>query len=275
MKIGLHIRNSGPFATRELIGDCAVIADANPAIDDLWVYDHLAIPPDEAEGSDGYYLDPLATLAFIAAITQRVRIGTRVLILPYRPALPTAKWIASVQHLSGGRLQMGVGVGWMEAEFRALDVDRSRRGRITDETLAFLNACFDADGDRMTANGQTFLFRPRPERPPIYVGGRAPHALRRAAAHGDGWAVPSGRPDDLREPIAALKRLFADAGKPAPEILVQMKTPAGGLDAATLAGDVRAMADVGVTRISIGASYESVEQFEDIVEVAAQLGSGG
>ena len=115
MKIGLHIRNSGRFATGDLIRDCAQIADANTAIDDLWVYDHIAIPPDEAEGSEGYYLDPLATLAFLAAVTERVKIGTRVLILPYRAALPTAKWIASLQVLSGGRLQLGVGVGWMEA----------------------------------------------------------------------------------------------------------------------------------------------------------------
>ena len=205
MKIGLHIRNSGRFATRDMIRRCAQIADANTAIDDLWVYDHIAIPPDEAAGSEGYYLDPLATLAFLAAVTERVKIGTRVLILPYRAALPTAKWIASIQQLSGGRLQLGAGVGWMEAEFRALGVDRSRRGSITDETLAFIKGCFDAKEDEVTANGQKFLFRPNPQKPPIYVGGQAPHALRRAVQYGDGWAVPSGEPDDLRAPIAELR----------------------------------------------------------------------
>lgn len=178
MKIGLHIRNSGRFATRDMIRRCAQIADANTAIDDLWVYDHIAIPPDEAAGSEGYYLDPLATLAFLAAVTERVKIGTRVLILPYRAALPTAKWIASIQQLSGGRLQLGAGVGWMEAEFRALGVDRSRRGSITDETLAFIKGCFDAKEDEVTANGQKFLFRPNPKshlfmwaaRPPTRCG---------------------------------------------------------------------------------------------------------
>ena len=92
-----------------------------------------------------------------------------MLILPYRPALPTAKAIATVQELSGGRLRLGVGVGWMEAEFRALGVPRARRGRDTDETLAFLKRCFEADVVR--ANEQDFLFLPRPPRPPIYVGG--------------------------------------------------------------------------------------------------------
>jgi probable F420-dependent oxidoreductase len=255
-----------------MIRDCAKIADANAAIDDIWVYDHIAIPPDEAEGSEGYYLDPLATLAFIAAVTERVKIGTRVLILPYRPALPTAKWIASIQQLSGGRLLLGAGVGWMEAEFRALGIDRSKRGRITDETLAFINGCFDARNDEMDANGQKFLFRPNPKRPPIYVGGQAPHALRRAVKYGDGWAVPSGEPDDLREPIAELRRLFEDAQRPAPEILVQLKIPANGPDTKALTGRIEALADVGVTRISLGASYETVEAFRGITDIATRLG---
>lgn len=271
MKIGLHIRNSGPFATRDTIRQCAQIADECTAIDDLWVYDHIAIPPDEAEGSDGYYLDPLATLSFVAAVTDRIKIGTRVLILPYRPALPTAKWIASIQALSGNRLQLGVGVGWMEAEFRALGVDRSKRGGIADETLSFINRCFDSENDEIEENGQTFLFRPNPRKPPIYVGGQAPHALRRAVQFGDGWAVPSGEPDGLRDPIAELRQLFDAAGKPAPEILVQMKTPATGLDTIALNNRIEALAEVGVTRISIGASYETTDEFRGITELASRL----
>lgn len=272
MKIGLHIRNSGPHATRGTVRACAEMADANAAIDDLWVYDHVAIPPDEAEGSEGYYLDPLATLAFVAAVTERVKIGTRVLILPYRPALPTAKWIASVQALSGGRLQLGVGVGWMAAEFQALGVDRSKRGRITDETLAFFNRCFGSGDEAMTANGQEFLFRPNPPRPPLYVGGQPPHAFRRAVDYGDGWAVPSGEPDDLRGPIAELRQLFDDARKLAPEILVQIKAPAAGLDVKDLTRRIASLADVGVTRVSIGASYETPEQFSQIAATLARLG---
>ena len=271
MKIGLHIRNSGPFATRDMIRHCAQIADANTAIDDLWVYDHIAIPPEESEGSEGYYLDPLATLSFVAAVTERVRIGTRVLILPYRAALPTAKWIASIQALSDGRLLLGAAVGWMEAEFRALGIDRSKRGRITDETLAFINACFDAKDDLVTVNDQPFLFRPNPKKPPIYVGGAAPHALRRAVTYGDGWAVPSGEPDDLRAPIAELQRLFKESGKQAPEILVQLKIPATGLEAVGLRERIKALADVGVTRISLGAAYETTDHFREIVDMAAQL----
>src|SRR5262249_59689855 len=120
----------------------------------------------------GRYLDPLATLAYLAGVTTRVGLGTAVLVLPYRAALPTAKWAATIQELSNGRLLLGVGVGWMAAEFRALGIDHRRRGRITDETLTVLDACF-AD-DVVHANGQPFLFKPRPARPPLFIGGGPP-----------------------------------------------------------------------------------------------------
>ena len=110
MRIGMFLRNSGPPSTRDIITGCAEAAD-KMGIDDLWVLDHMAIPPDDAEGSGGRYIDPLATLAFAAGITKSVRLGVSVLIAPYRAALPTAKWLASIQELSGGRLCAGFGVG--------------------------------------------------------------------------------------------------------------------------------------------------------------------
>src|SRR5438132_6415666 len=177
LKLGMYVRNMGPQSTRPTLLACARAAEA-AGIDDLWVTDHIAIPPDDAEGSDGRYLDPLATLAFLAGVTTRVGLGTSVLVVPYRPPLPTAKLVSTVQELSGGRLLLGVGVGWMAAEFRALGIDLGRRGRITDETLGFLDRCF-AD-DVVEANGQPFLFRPRPTRPPLFIGGAPPHAFRRA-----------------------------------------------------------------------------------------------
>ncbi len=261
MKIGIHLRNAGPHATRELLAECARIADGLP-IDDLWVFDHLAIPPEEAEGSGGLYVEPLATLAFVAGITERINIGTRVLILPYRPALLTAKWLASIQVLSGGRLCIGAGVGWMEAEFRALGVARERRGAITDETLALIHQCFAAD--EVEVNGQPMLFRPRPPRPPIYIGGAGPHALRRAARHGDGWAAAGSDPDDLAAPIVELRRLFADAGKPAPEIIAAGRI--ADEDDGALRDRFRRLADIGVTRFALGVAYASADEFRALAE---------
>src|SRR5258705_11492729 len=115
MQLGVVVRNMGPHSTRETLVAAARAVDASP-LADLWVADHIAIPPDDAEGSDGRYLDPLATLAFLAGVTRRVGLGTGVLVVPYRPALPTAKWIATIQELSAGRLLLGVGVGWMQPE---------------------------------------------------------------------------------------------------------------------------------------------------------------
>ncbi len=262
MKIGIHLRNAGPHATREMLNDCARIADELP-IDDLWVFDHIAIPPEESEGSGGLYVDPLATLAFVAAITERIGIGTRVLILPYRPALPTAKWIASIQALSGGRLRIGVGVGWMEQEFRALDVARSRRGAITDETLELLHSCFDAD--EVEVNGQAMMFLPRPERPPIYIGGAGPHALRRAVRYGDGWAASNDDADALAAPIEALRRMFAEAGKPEPEIVAAGRLALDDDDGAVRDRLAR-LAEIGVTRYALGVPSSSAEEFRAMAE---------
>src|SRR5437899_9602689 len=223
MRLGVVLRNMGPQSTRETLVAAARAADAAPAVADLWVTDHIAIPPDDAEGSDGRYLDPLATLAFLAGVTTRVGLGTSVLVVPYRPPLPTAKVVATVQELSGGRLLLGVGVGWMAAEFRALGIDLRRRGPITDQTLTFINRCF-AD-DVVEANGQPFLFRPRPPRPPLFIGGAPPHAFRRALAHGAGWMPIGLDPNALRPPAADLRAQAAAANRPPPEVAALTRLP--------------------------------------------------
>src|SRR5437667_143919 len=109
MQLGVVLRNMGAQSTRETLVAAARAADALSAVADLWVADHIAIPPDDAEGSDGRYLDPVATLAYLAGTTTRVGLRTAVLVLPYRPTLPTAKWIATVQEPSGGRLRLPLG----------------------------------------------------------------------------------------------------------------------------------------------------------------------
>src|SRR5438477_8947827 len=241
----------GPQSTRETLVAAARAADALPAIADLWVVDHIAIPPDDAEGSDGRYLDPLATLAYLAGVTTRVGLGTAVLVLSYRPALPTAKWIATVQELSGGRLSLGVGVGWMAAEFRALGVDLGRRGALTDETLAFLDCCFAADV--VEANGQPFLFRPRPPRPPLFIGGAPPHAFRRALAHGAGWMPIGLEPDALRPLVADLRARAAATGLPTPGVAALTRLP---LDDPGAVRDLPARyAAAGATRVIHGERY--------------------
>ncbi len=267
MQLGVILRNQGPQSTRETLLAAARAADAVPAVADVWVTDHIAIPPDDAEGSEGRYLDPLATLAYLAGATTRVGLGTAVLVLPYRPALPTAKWVATVQELSGGRLLLGVGVGWMAAEFRAVGVDLRRRGAVADATLAFLDRCFASDV--VEANGQPFLFRPRPARPPLFIGGAPGPAFRRALAHRAGW-MPIGLPPDALRPLAGeLRERAAAADLPPPEVAVLTLLPLGEAEAAR---DLLARyAEAGATRVIHGERYADASVFRAILDRLARL----
>jgi probable F420-dependent oxidoreductase len=238
----------GPQSDPETLFACARAAEEE-GIDDVWVTDHLAIPPDDAEGSDGRYLDPLATLATLSGVTGRLGLGTAVLNLPYRPPLPTAKWIATIQELSGGRLLLGVGLGWMEPEFRALGVPRRERGRLADEGLAFLRRCLAAD--QVEANGQPFLFRPRPRAPKILVGGAPPHALARAVRFGDGWLPMAADAAAIAPAVADLERRAREAGRGPLEVACLAPLP-GGESPAALAARLRDFRGAGVTRV-IGA----------------------
>ncbi len=266
MRLGLVLRNMGPVSTPEILRACARGAEA-AGLDDLWVTDHLAIPPDDAEGSGGRYLDPLATLAWVAAATSRIGLGTGVLILPYRPALPTAKWVATIQELSDGRLRLGVGVGWMEAEFRALGVERARRGALADETLAFLVRCFAEDP--VEANGQRFLFLPRPPRPPILVGGAPPHALERAARLGDGWMPMSADPARLAAPVAELRHRFEAVRRPPPQVVVLGSLPLAEPERA--AERLAELTRIGVTGFVHGERYADASGFLRAAEGLAAL----
>jgi probable F420-dependent oxidoreductase len=267
MKLGLALRNMGPQSTRAALLECARTAEA-AGIDDLWVADHIAIPPDQSEGSGGRYLDPLATLAFLAGVTTSIGLGTGVLVLPYRPPLATAKWVATIQELSGGRLLLGVGVGWMDAEFTVVGVSKARRGAVTDATLAFLRRCFAAD--EVEANGQPFLFLPRPARPPIFVGGGAPHALRRTVRFGDGWMpMGAGDADLLRAPIGELRAACVAAGRPAPE--VALMTTLAVDQPARAAEQLRALAAAGVTRVVHAWRYADSAAFARAAEIVGGL----
>lgn len=108
MRFGFSLRLMGAAAEKNVLRRSAERAEA-AGLDTIWVPDHIAIPPDDIEGSNGRYLDPIASLAWLAAATDRIHLGTAVLILPYRPALPTAKGLSTVQELSGDRLEIGVG----------------------------------------------------------------------------------------------------------------------------------------------------------------------
>lgn len=267
MKFGTTIRNMGAAATRECIVHSATRAE-QLGLDHIWVVDHIAIPPDDAEGSNGHWIDPLAMLAFLSAATHTIELGVSILVLPYRPALPTAKWIASIQALCGERLYLGVGAGWMAPEFRALGVDQRQRGKITDDTIRFIRRCFDAADDIVEHNGQPFLFRPRPKRPPIYVGGMSDAALKRAATLGDGW-IPMGiNPEKLGPRYEKLRALADAAGRPCPEVVVIGALPDDQSFAVEQLGRCQAL---GVSHYIQSSRYSTTQEFDVIAARVADL----
>ena len=266
MQLGVTLRNMGAESTAALMAECAQAADS-AGLESIWITDHIAIPPDDAEGSGGRYVDPLVGLSWLAGQTRRIRLGTGVINLPYRSPLPTAKQIASLQELSGERLLLGVGIGWMRAEFRALGVDRQSRGRISDETLAFIRACFE--DDVVEANGQSFLFKPRPQAPPIYVGGSPPHALQRAARYGDGWLPMGLSPEVLAAHIREYRALTDAADRPPGTVTVMTGLP---MDDLGRAGEtVAAYAEVGVERIVCAMRYQDARQYRTGLDALAEL----
>jgi probable F420-dependent oxidoreductase len=268
VEIGVSLRLMGDSATADIIAECTQRAEAS-GLDAVWVPDHIAIPPDDAEGSNGRYLDALASLAWLAAKTSRIALGLGVLVLPYRRPLPTAKSLATIQELSNGRLRIGAGIGWMDPEFRALGIERYHRGRDSDATLDLLQRCFGAEDDVVVEHGQPFLFRPRPRRPPILIGGAGSHALERAARFGDGWMPMLSDPSRLAEPVAELRERFEAAGKPVPQVVCFASLPRGDLQKGL--DQVAALQEVGVTGIIQGLRYATAAEFAAGIEPAAQV----
>ena len=262
-RIGIQVRTQGPQSTRDMIIDCAAAAEQN-GFEELYVVDHIAIPPDDLEGSDGRYLDPLSVLSFLAGLTEQIELCTGVLVMPYRPILPTAKVIATAQELSRNRLKLGVGVGWMESEFKALGIDRARRGRIFDEGLEFINRAFARD--QISHNDQEFMFLPRPVKPPILIGGTPPYAFDRAVKFGDGWIPMAGKNlEKFRNPISELQERFANAGRGKPQVAIFTRLAFE--EPAIMAGQIQEMTDIGVSSIIHGGvRYRDASEFSDIAE---------
>ncbi|WP_443062036.1 TIGR03619 family F420-dependent LLM class oxidoreductase [Streptomyces sp. NBC_00490] len=230
--------------------------------------DHVAIPRRLVPAMSTVWYDPVATLAYLAAATERVRLLSHVAVVGLRHPLLTAKQYATLDHLSGGRLILGVGAGHVQEEFEALGFDFRQRGAVLDECLDALRACLGPE-EFPEHHGKLYDFeglgqRPRPAQPhvPLWVGGSSPAAVRRAALRGDGW-LPQGDPRDrLPAQIARIRELRRDRqgpftigaiaeplyiGRPAWE--VGRRTLTG--DPEQLAASLRAYGEMGVDQIQV------------------------
>ncbi|WP_158076887.1 TIGR03619 family F420-dependent LLM class oxidoreductase [Streptomyces sp. CB02009] len=193
---GLNVAWRGSSFLREMAH-----AAEEAEVESLWVSDHVVLPSapqlHEQARTQGEFVDAFASLGYLAAVTKRVRLGAAVVVLPLRHPLLVAKAAAGVAALSGGRLLLGVGCGWLETEFRALGIGYADRGPRTDEYLAALRAAWgnseDGFAGRYAAWRGTAAVAPRPPsgEVPIVVGGETGAALERALRHGDGF-FPTG-----------------------------------------------------------------------------------
>jgi len=186
-------------------------------LDSIWVTDHVIIPRDMPLIYRSDMLDPLAMLPWLAGVTERIALGTSVIVLPYRSPLPVAKLLASVDVISGGRLIVGVAVGWVEREFEALGVPFRERGRRTDEAIELFRTVWTQeypglDSERHRLAGLQASPMPlQSPRPPILVGGASDAAMRRAARLGDGWHASGMPPSTFRAGALAVANHWKDA----------------------------------------------------------------
>src|SRR5579863_4048456 len=230
MKIGLMFANSGPFANPALLAHLATEAE-RCGIESLWTVEHVVVPSGYQSkypysssgkmpgGEDAAIPDPLLPLAFAAAVTKKIRLGTGVIILPQRHPLYLAKEMATLDVLSGGRAMLGIGSGWLKEEFDALGLDFSRRGARTDEAILAMRALWN--NDSATFRGKHFNFanvksNPHPVQKggiPIIVGGHSPAAARRAGKYGDGFFPALGDPKQLVELFKIVREAATAAGR--------------------------------------------------------------
>jgi probable F420-dependent oxidoreductase len=188
-------------------------------LDSVWVTDHVIVPRDLEIIYRDHMLDPLAVLPWLTGVTQRIALGTSVVILPYRSPIPVAKLLASVDVLSGGRLIVGAAIGWMEGEFAALGIPIKERASRSDEALELFRAVWTQEYPEI----QTKRYRlagvkasPMPlqkPRPPLLVGGSSEGAFRRVARLGDGWHASATDLEAFRRGTEAVLRFWKEVGR--------------------------------------------------------------
>ena len=228
MKLGFSLLNNWGVGDAQALVDLACRAE-ELGIDSVWVHDHVFNVGHVFDRIGGKpYYEPLTLLSFVAARTRRVRLGTSVLVLPYHNPVRLAKVAATLDVLSGGRLVMGVGVGLIEKEIRAMGSPYAERGAFTDEAIAVMRALWTQDEPKFEGKFSRFdgmKFSPKPlQKPsiPVVIGGVSRHAIRRAARLGDGWQPLGLSPDALGQGMADLREAARAAGRDAATIPVSI-----------------------------------------------------
>jgi len=262
MKLGLMFANSGPFANPQLLTHLARTAE-RLGFESIWTVEHVVIPQDyksaypyspsgKIPGSEDVPIpDPLLPLAYAAAITNSIKLGTGVMILPQRHPLYVAKEVATLDVLSNGRAILGIGSGWLKEEFDSLGLDFHQRGARTDEAIKSLRALWSPEA-ASSFHSRHFNFGPvkcfpKPVQKggvPIVVGGHSPAAARRAGRYGDGFFPAIAEPDNLQKLFAIVSEEAKRTGRDPKQIELSCMGRAK-LDS------LKALQDIGITRVVV------------------------
>lgn len=268
MEFGVMFANTGHGSSPE--GSVLLAQTAEQAgFAALWTVEHVVVPSGYqsaypydpsgkmAGGAEEFDLpDPLIWLAWVAAHTTTIRLATGILILPQRNPVITAKELATLDHLSGGRVTLGVGAGWLAEEFAALGVPFNDRGRRLDEYVAVMRALWTED--KTDFDGEFFNFtqcisRPRPPQGsiPVVVGGHTPVAARRAGRSGDGFFPGNASIDEISDLLEIMRIAAEDAGRDPEQISII--AGAGGAPGDALHTRIEQLSQIGVEQVIIPA----------------------
>jgi len=269
MRVGVHLPQIGRKAGPEAIRRAAVQAE-ELGFDDVWTSEHIIVPKGAPYPPSPVFYDPVLTLTWAAAYTSRVGLGTSVLVLPMRHPLPLAKELATLQNLSRGRLILGAGVGWLEAEFSALGVPFRERGRRMDEGIAMMRAVWGDDPVSFTARAipaviEEMRMLPQPERPiPIWIGGSSEAALKRATRL-DGWHGSRVSPEQARPIVERLR-----AARPGPEFAISVRYGWDGKDDGALAARLGGYRETGIGHVLVEPAERALDAWLAAVERIAR-----
>ncbi len=264
MRFGIIFANTGPFAQGEAAAAMAVAAE-EAGFESLWTVEHVVVPSGyestypydpsgKMPGGEEFDIpDPLIWLSYVGAATSTIKLATGILIVPQRNPVVLAKELATLDHLTGGRMELGIGVGWLEEEFDAIGVPFAERGRRTDDHIAAMRALWGEE--KATYDGEFTSFtdcisRPRPTRGsiPVHVGGHTDIAARRAGRLGDGFFPGKGTTEELARSFDIVRDTAKEHGRDPGAI----ELTAGG---ATIGGGavdaIKALEDIGVDRVVV------------------------
>jgi probable F420-dependent oxidoreductase len=273
MLLGIHLPHIGRKAGPDTIRRAAIQAE-DLGFDDVWVSEHIIIPKDCAYPPSANFWDPVLTLTWAAAATTRVRLGTSVLVLPLRHPLPLAKELATLQNLSGGRLILGAGVGWLEAEFAALGVPFRERGRRMDEGIAMMRAVWSQDpvtfdAKWIPAKIEAMRSQPEPIVPiPVWIGGSSDAAIKRALRF-DGWHGSRVGPEQA---ASVVKRLRAE--RPDKGFTISLRVTCNASDVAGARDALNRYRDAGIQHVMAAPEDRDIDSYLATAESFRRAGEG-